>query len=104
LPLGFIPTLQVLKSTLHQFDMSSSVGVMFSQVPAVAEQVATGTKDESIGGDESVVDESSGSDESVGGDEGSSPSPGFKLSLEASRAESEPLGVAPQASSKPRAP
>jgi hypothetical protein len=79
---------------------------MFCQLPTVAEQLAAGTKDESIGGDESggdesTGDESTGGDESVGGDEAS----GVDPSLEASGAESEPLDVAPQATStKPRAP
>jgi hypothetical protein len=85
--------------------MSSPSGVMFCQVPTLAEQVATGIKGESIAGEESVVDESCGSDESVGGDGASIWSTGIDPSLEASRAESEPLDVAPQAdSSKPRAP
>jgi hypothetical protein len=105
LPLGFVPTLQVEKSTLHQLAMSRSGGVMFSQVPTVLEQVATEPEDESIGGDESAGDESPGGDESVGDDEASSPSTGMDPLREASGAESEPLDFAAQAtSSKPRAP
>ena len=72
---------------------------MFCQVPTVPEQLATGTKDESIGGDES------NGDESAGGDEASSPSTGIDPLLDASGAESEPLDFEAQAtSSTPRAP
>jgi hypothetical protein len=77
--------------------MSRSGGVMFCQVPTVPEQLATGTKGESISGAESTVDES------PGGDDASSPFTGIDPSVRASGAE--PLDVAPQAtSSKPRAP
>jgi hypothetical protein len=85
--------------------MLSSGGVMFCQVPAVPEQLATGTTGESIGGAESIVDESPDGDESVSCDEASSPSTGIDPSPEASGAECDPLDVAAQAaSSKPRAP